>query len=56
MRTADGLPVRMAVAVYEQFLGAEPVVDLDPLEAATIDPEVIGLFLNLSLRGLVSGR
>jgi hypothetical protein len=35
------------MAVLEQLLGGQPVVDFDALQAAAINPEVVGLFLDL---------
>lgn len=55
MGAADGVTVGLAVAVAEQFLGGEPVVEFDALEAAAVDPEMIGLMLDLGLAGLVLG-
>ncbi len=55
MRAARGVSVGVALAVFEQFLGREPVVHLDALETAAVYPEVIGLPLNFGLGGLVDG-
>lgn len=42
MGVADGLPVGMGLAVTQQFLGCEPVVEFDAFKAAAVDPQVIG--------------
>ena len=39
----------MRVTVAQQFLGREPIVEFDPFEAAALDPQVVGLLLNLGL-------
>ena len=55
MGPAVGAPVDMAVPVAEEFLGREPVVELDALQAAALDPELVGLLLNFLFGGPGNG-
>lgn len=54
MGATDRVTANVAVPVAEQFFRREPVVKLDAFKAATLNPEVVGLFLNFGLTGLVS--
>jgi len=55
MGPAVGAAVDMAVPVAEEFLGREPVVELDALQAAALDPELVGLLLNFLFGGPGNG-
>jgi hypothetical protein len=47
--------MHVAMPVTEEFLRREPVVELDAFEATTVDPEMVGLFLNFLFSGPGNG-
>jgi hypothetical protein len=46
VRAPDSVAVRVSMAVSKEFLGGEPVLQFDPFQAASIDPEVIRFVLD----------
>ena len=49
MGAAKGVAVGMAMAMSNQFLRGEPVVEFDAFQTAAVDPEVVGRLLNFGL-------
>src|SRR6185312_8781114 len=47
MRTANLVSVGMPMTVTQQLFGGEPVIQLDSLPSAAVDPEVISDFLDI---------
>ena len=56
VRPANGVAVGVSVAVEQELLCGEPVLQLHALKAAAVDPELIRLMLDFCFGGLGGRR